>query len=96
VDPRAVLDTVVKRNIPSLHRESNPNPDRQGRCLVAIPTELSRLYIYIYIGSIEIRPRAVIGDLFFGHHTVTASSETCKLLRQRTLAVSRRIPQPSR
>jgi len=35
--PKAVLDAVMKRKIPSPRRESNPLPS-------AIPTELSRLY----------------------------------------------------
>jgi hypothetical protein len=46
VGPRAVLDTVVKRKIPSLHRESNPRTPIV-RSLVAIPTELSRLYCVV-------------------------------------------------
>jgi hypothetical protein len=37
VDPRASLDTVEKRKIPSLCRESNPG--HPARSLVAIPTE---------------------------------------------------------
>jgi hypothetical protein len=42
VGPRAVLDAVVKRKIPSLEsRSSSPYPS-------AIPTELSRLLVYIY------------------------------------------------
>jgi hypothetical protein len=41
--PRAGLDAVVKRRIPSPCRELNP--DRPGRSLVSIPTELSRLLI---------------------------------------------------
>jgi hypothetical protein len=45
VVPRAVLDVVVKRKIPSPRRESNPRtPDRPARSLVPIPTELSRLF----------------------------------------------------
>jgi hypothetical protein len=43
VGPRAVLDAVVKRTIPSSRRESNPTTDRPARSLVAIPTKLSRL-----------------------------------------------------
>jgi hypothetical protein len=47
VGPRAVLDAMVKRKIPSPRRESpgSRNPDRPARGLVAIPTGLSRLYI---------------------------------------------------
>jgi hypothetical protein len=41
VSPRAVLDTVVKRKILTLHWESNP--DHPACNLVTIPTELSRL-----------------------------------------------------
>jgi hypothetical protein len=41
----ADLDMVVKKNIPSPRRESNPKtPERPARSLVAIPTELSRLF----------------------------------------------------
>jgi hypothetical protein len=42
--PRAILDTVVKRKIPSPRRESNPRTlIVQPVSLVAIPKELSRL-----------------------------------------------------
>jgi hypothetical protein len=41
VRPRAGLDAVAKRKIPSSRRESNPErSDRPARSLVAIPTEL--------------------------------------------------------
>jgi hypothetical protein len=40
VGPIAVLDAVVKKKI------SSPCPDRPARSFVAIPTELSRLYIW--------------------------------------------------
>jgi hypothetical protein len=43
VDPRAGVNAVAKRNIPTLCRGSNP--DRPARSLVAIPTELSQLLI---------------------------------------------------
>jgi hypothetical protein len=50
VGPRADLDAVVKRKIPSSRRESNPkNPDRAARSLVAISTELSRLCYLIHL-----------------------------------------------
>jgi hypothetical protein len=39
VGPRAGLDAVAKRKIPSRCRESNP--DRSARSVVTIPTELS-------------------------------------------------------
>jgi hypothetical protein len=43
VDPRTVLDSVVKRKIPNPSPGIDPyNPDRPSRSLVAIPTELSR------------------------------------------------------
>jgi hypothetical protein len=43
VGPRAVLDAVVKRKIPSLRRESNPRTPIVQPIGSAIPTELSRL-----------------------------------------------------
>jgi hypothetical protein len=45
VGPRAVLDAVVKRKVPSPPPPGiePQNPDRPARSLVAIPTELSRL-----------------------------------------------------
>jgi hypothetical protein len=44
VGPRAVLNTLVKRKVPSPRRESKTDrPDRPARSLVAIPTEVSRL-----------------------------------------------------
>jgi len=43
--PRAVLDDVVKRKIPSSRRETNPgNPVRPVRSLVSMLTEISRLF----------------------------------------------------
>jgi hypothetical protein len=47
VGPRAVLDAVVKRKMPSPPPPAGlepKNPDRPARSLVAIPTELSRLF----------------------------------------------------
>jgi hypothetical protein len=47
VGPRAVLDAVVKRKIPSPSaRNLTLEPDRPARSLVATPTELSRLYFH--------------------------------------------------
>jgi hypothetical protein len=43
VGPRAILDAVVKRKIPSPPGIEPQNPDCPVRSLVAIPTELSRL-----------------------------------------------------
>jgi hypothetical protein len=45
VGPRISLDAVAKRKIPSLCPESNP--DRPGRSLVTIPTELSRFPFFV-------------------------------------------------
>jgi hypothetical protein len=48
VGPRAGLYTVSKKKIPNTRRESNPyRPDRPARSLVAIPTELSRLFFAV-------------------------------------------------
>jgi hypothetical protein len=40
--PRAGLDAVAKKENPCPCRESNPG--RPVRCLVTVPTELSRLH----------------------------------------------------
>jgi hypothetical protein len=40
VGPRAVLDAMVKREIPSSRRESNPRNPISIHSLVAVPTEL--------------------------------------------------------
>jgi hypothetical protein len=51
VGPRAILDAVVKRKIPSSSRESN-------RSLVAIPTEQYTRYVHSGArGSYVIGPR---------------------------------------
>jgi hypothetical protein len=48
VGPRAGLDAVVKRKIPSTRRESNHRTlIVQAHSLVAIPTELSRLFRFL-------------------------------------------------
>jgi hypothetical protein len=49
VDPRAVLDAVVKRKIPSPRRESNPRTPIVQPVPNAISTELYRLLIIIII-----------------------------------------------
>jgi hypothetical protein len=48
VDPRAVLDAVVKRKIPSSRRESNPITPIVQPVAQPIPTELSRLFFQTY------------------------------------------------
>jgi hypothetical protein len=56
VDPRAFLDAVMKRKIPSSRQETNPRtPVIQPPNLVAIPTELSRLFLDVYYGRIIIK-----------------------------------------
>jgi hypothetical protein len=48
VGPRASLDAVAKRKIPSLHWKSNPNrPNHPAHILVAILTELSWILKYL-------------------------------------------------
>jgi hypothetical protein len=49
VGPRAGLDTVSKRKIPSPHWESNP--DHPACSLVAILTELSQLLLFLMFCS---------------------------------------------
>jgi hypothetical protein len=49
VGPRAVLNAVVKRKIPSPRRESNPRPQSSSPEPSAIPTEFSRLLIMMMI-----------------------------------------------
>jgi hypothetical protein len=47
VEPRACLDTVVKRKIPSPCQESNTKPGLVHHRLVAVLTEISRLLFKI-------------------------------------------------
>jgi hypothetical protein len=50
--PRASLEGVAKRKIPTPTQESNPDrPDRLASSLVATPTELPRLF---YIRAIKL------------------------------------------
>jgi hypothetical protein len=68
VGPRAVLDAVVKRKIPSPRREWNPkNPDR--------PARSPALYRLSYHGSFPLRrvKSKVVPVLFLTeHHAVKA------------------------
>jgi hypothetical protein len=53
MSPRAHLDAVVKRNIPSPLWESKPRtPDRPARSLFAILTKLSRFLLTIIPNTI--------------------------------------------
>jgi hypothetical protein len=52
--PRAGLDAVMKRKIPSPHRESNSN--LPARSLVTIPTELLRLVFVTVLQRLRVLP----------------------------------------
>jgi hypothetical protein len=72
VGPRADLDAVAKRKISRTRQESNPEClDSLARSLVAIPTELSRIFL-INEKSLKLHPliaRVVL------KHTVSNTSE---------------------